>query len=161
MNLTFQVPIQYCSLQYRTLLSPPDTSTTEHHFCFGPTASYFLELLVIALHSSPVAYWTSSYLEDSSSSVLCFCFFMMFIGLSWQEYLSGLPFPPPVDHVLSELFTMTHLSWVALPDMAHSFTELCKPLHQGKAVIHEGENMCSQGLKADAIADRQVVENFT
>ena len=132
MNLTFQVPIQYCSLQYRTLLSPPDTSTTEHHFCFGPTASYFLELLVIALHSSPVAYWTSSYLEDSSSSVLCFCFFMMFIGLSWQEYLSGLPFPPPVDHVLSELFTMTHLSWVALRGMARSFSELLKPLQSMK-----------------------------
>ena len=161
MDLTFQVPLQYCSLQYRMLLSPPDTSTTERHFCFGPITSNFLELLVIAFRSSAVAYWTSSYLGDSSSSVICFGFFMLFIGLSWQEYLSGLPFPPPVDHVLSELFTMTHLSWVALPDMAHSFTELWKPLHHGKAVIQEGENMCSQGLKADAIAETQVAENFT
>ena len=45
--------MQYCSLQHRTLLS-----TTEHHFCLGPTASFFLELLVIALFSSPVTYWT-------------------------------------------------------------------------------------------------------
>ena len=30
MDLTFQVPMQYCSLQHWILLSPPDTSTTEH-----------------------------------------------------------------------------------------------------------------------------------
>ena len=58
MNLTFQVPMQYGSLQHRTLLSPPDTSTTEHCFCFGPAASFFLELLVIAFCSFPVASWT-------------------------------------------------------------------------------------------------------
>ncbi|CAI9174395.1 unnamed protein product [Rangifer tarandus platyrhynchus] len=51
---------------------------------------------------------------------------------------SVFPFPPPVDHILSELLTMTHLSWVALHLMAHSFNELCKPLHPTKAVIHEG-----------------------
>ena len=38
----------------------------------------------------------------------------------------GLPFPFPVDHILSDLFTMTLPSWVALHDMAHSFTELDK-----------------------------------
>ena len=31
-----------------------------------------------------------------------------------------------MDHVLSELSTMTRLSWVALHNMAHSFTELDK-----------------------------------
>ena len=36
------------------VLTPPDTSTTECHFCFGPSSSFFLELF---LHSSPVAYW--------------------------------------------------------------------------------------------------------
>ena len=51
------------------------------------------------------------------------------MGFSRQEYWSGLPFPSPVDHVLSELSTMTHLSWVTLHDMAHSF-EL------DKAVVH-------------------------
>ena len=39
---------------------------------------------------------------------------------SRQEYESGLPFPSPMDYVLSELSTMTHPSWVALHDMAHS-----------------------------------------
>ena len=51
-DLTLQVHMQYCSLQHQTLLSPPDISTTEHHFHFGPDASFFLELLVIALLSS-------------------------------------------------------------------------------------------------------------
>ena len=34
-----------------------------------------------------------------------------------------MPFASPVDHVLSELSTMTCLSWVALHSMAHSFIE--------------------------------------
>jgi len=49
---------------------------------------------------------------------------------SSQEYWSGLPFPFPMDHVLSELSTMTHTSWVALHGMTHSLIEL------DKAVIH-------------------------
>ena len=89
---------------------------------------------------SPVVYWTPADRGDSSSSVICFCLFILFIWFSWQEYGSGLPFPSPVDHILSELLTMTHLSWVTLHGMAHSFTELCKPLHESKAVIHEGED---------------------
>ena len=59
---------------------------------------------------------------------------------SWQVYCGGLPFLPPVDHVLSTLSAMTHLSWVALHGMAHSFNELCKPLFYDKAVICEGES---------------------
>ena len=46
------------------------------------------------------------------------------LGFSGQKYWSGLPLPPPVDHVLSELSTMTRPSWVALHSMAHSFNEL-------------------------------------
>ena len=67
-----------------------------------------------------------------------FSLFILFMRFSGQEYWSGLPFPPPVDHVLSELSTMTHPSWVALHSMTHSFIELRKPLPQDKAVIHEG-----------------------
>ena len=44
----------------------------------------------------------------------------------------------PVDHILSELFTMAGPSWVALHGMAHGLTELCKPLYLDKALIHEG-----------------------
>ena len=43
-----------------------------------------------------------------------FCFFILFMGFSRQDCLSGLPFPSPADHILSKLSTMTLLSWVAL-----------------------------------------------
>ena len=123
MDLTFQVPMQYCSVQHWTLLPSPVTSTTGCSFCFGSVSSFFLELF---LHWSPVAYWAPTDLESSSFSVLSFCLFILFIGFSRQEYWSGFPFPSPVDHVLSELSTMTHLSWVALHGMAHNFIELDK-----------------------------------
>ena len=67
---------------------------------------------------------------SSSFSFLSFCLFILFMGFSRQEYWSGLPFPSPVDHVLTELSTMTRLSWVALHGMAHSFIEL------DKTVVH-------------------------
>ena len=53
-DLTFQVPMQYCSLQYWTLLPLPVTSKTECYFRFASASSLFLELF---LHSSPGAYW--------------------------------------------------------------------------------------------------------
>ena len=96
-------------------------------FCFGAIPSFFLELF---LHWSPVAYWAPTNLGSSSFSVLSFCLFILFMGFSRQEYWSGLPFPSPVDHVLSELFTMTHPSWVALHNLAHSFIELDKAVIQ-------------------------------
>ena len=61
--------------------------------------------------------------------------FLLFMGFSGQEYRSGLPFPSPVDHVLSELSTMTRPSWVALHGMAHSFTELDKAVIQVISLI--------------------------
>ena len=127
MNLPFQVPMQHCSLQHQTLLLSPVTSTTRCCFCFGSISSFFLELF---LHWSPVAYWAPTDLGSSSFSVLSFCLFIVFMGFSRQEYWSGLPFPSPVNHILSELSTMTCPSWVALHHMAHSFTEL------DKAVVH-------------------------
>ena len=127
MDLTFQIPMQYCSLQHRTLLPLPVTSATGCCFCFGPVSSLFLELV---LHWSPVAYWATTNLGSSSFSVLSFCLFILFMGFSRQECWSGFPFPSPVDHVLSQLSTVTHPSWMALHGMAQSFIEL------NKAVVH-------------------------
>ena len=87
-------------------------------------------LLELCLYSSPVAYWAPINQGTSSFSVISFCLFILFIGFSRQEYWSVLPFPSPVDHVLSEIFTMTCPSWVALHGISHSFTEL------DKAVVH-------------------------
>ena len=47
-----------------------------------------------------------------SRLVLSFCIFILFMGFSKQEYWSGLPFPSPVDHIQSDLSTMsTRLGW--------------------------------------------------
>ena len=116
MEQTFQVPIQYGSLQPQILLSPQDTSTTEHCFCVVPEVSFFLELLIIALHSSPVSHWTSINLRGSSSGIMCvcvciyiyiyiiylfiYCLFTLSMGFSRQEYWSRLP----LGHTLLEYF---------------------------------------------------------
>ena len=123
MDLTFQVPMHYCSLQHQTLLPSTVTSTAGHYFCFGSVSSFFLELF---LHSSPVAYWAPTDLGSSSFSVISFCLFILLLGFSRQEYWSGLPLLSPVGHVLLELSTMTHLSLVALRGLAHSFIDVDK-----------------------------------
>ena len=122
MDLTFQVPMQYCSLQHQTLLLSPVTSTAGYSFCFGSIPSFFLKLF---LHWSPVAYWAPTDLGSFSFSILSFCLFILFMGFSSKKYWSGLPFPSPVDHILSDLSTMTRPSWVA-PWAWLSFIELEK-----------------------------------
>ena len=87
MDLTFQVPMQYCSLQHQTLLLSPIPSTTGYCFCFGSIPSFFLELF---LHWSPVAYWAPTDLGCFSFSILSFCLLLRFMGFSRQEYWSGL-----------------------------------------------------------------------
>ena len=100
--------MQYCSLQYQTLLSPPDTSTTWLYFHFGPASSCFLELF---LPSSTVAYWTPTDLGSSSFSVIFFLFFHTVHGvfeagiLKWfaMPFSSGLCFLRTLYHELSSL----------------------------------------------------------
>ena len=123
MDLTFQVPIQYCSLQHRTLLLLPVTFTAGHRFCFGSFTYFFLELF---LHSSPVTYWAPTNLGSSSFSVLSFCLLILSMGFSRQEYWSDLPFSSPADHILSALSTMICPSWVTPHGMPPSFIGLDK-----------------------------------
>ena len=125
MDFTFQVPMRYCSLQHQTLLPSAVTSITGHCFRFGSISPFFLELF---LYSSSVAYWAPTDLGSSSFSAISFSLFIF--GFSRQEYWSGLPFPPPVGHILSELSTMSLSFWVALHGLTDSVIEL------KKAVIH-------------------------
>ena len=135
MDLTFQVPMQYCFYSIGRCF---------YHQSYPQLGVVFA--LAPSLHSiwscSPL--FSSSILVTSQPGEFVFqcCIFLLFHtvhGVHGQEYWSGLLFPSPVDHVLSELFTMTHPSWVALHSMAHSSIELYKPLHHDKAVIQEGE----------------------
>ena len=124
MDLAFLFPmLYYFFLQHQTLLSPPDTSTTEG--CFSLWHSCFILSRAIYF-SSPVAYWTPSDIGGSSSSIISFYLFILFVGFSWQEYWSDLLFL-----VLLELFTMTYQCWITLQGMAHSFIELPNPLRHG------------------------------
>ena len=99
MDLPFQVPMQYFSLQHKILLPSPVTSTAGYGFCFGSISSFFLELF---LHWSPVAYWAPTDLGSTSFSVLSFCLFILLMGFLRQEYWSSLPLPSPGDHILSD-----------------------------------------------------------
>ena len=83
MDLTFPVPMQYCSFQHWTLLPSPITSATGCCFHFGSISSFFLELF---LYWSPVAHWAPTDLGSSSFSVLSFCLFVLFMGPWRQEY---------------------------------------------------------------------------
>ena len=116
----FQVPMQFYSLYHQILLPSPDISTTEHRFCFGPATSFFWWLLVVALHCSPVTYWTPSDPWDSSFGVIYCCFLMHFLKFSQQ---------------------VTCLSSVALNSVAHGLKLPASPFAM-KEVICEGEVYC-------------------
>ena len=121
MDLTFQVPMQYCSLQHWILL-------LTHHIHNWVLFLLWLHPFILSgviSHWPPVAYWAPTDLGSSSFGILSFCLFILFMGFSRQEYWSGLPFPSPVDHILSDLSTMTHPSWV-VPHAWLGFIELDK-----------------------------------
>ena len=124
------IPGTYAILVFTTLDFTSITSHTTHIWVlfllwFHP---FILSGVISPLISSSIlgTYWPGEFLFWCP----IFLPFILFMGFSRQECWSGLPFPSPVDHVLSELSTMTGLSWVALHGMAHSFIEL------DTAVVH-------------------------
>ena len=104
-------------LQHQTLLLSTVTSTAGCCFCFGSVSSLFLELF---LHWSPVAYWAPADLGRSSFSVQSLSFSYFSWGSQCKNTEVICHSLLPVDHILSELSTMTHTSWVALHDMTHN-----------------------------------------
>ena len=133
MDLTFQISMQHCSLQHWTSLSPPDTSTTEHHLGFGPAASFFLKLLVIAFCSSPGAYWApftwETHLPVSYLLVFSYCScgsHSKNIGVVCHSLFQWTTFcqNSSLWHVCLRWYCMAWLS----------FIELCKLHHHNKAV---------------------------
>ena len=79
-----QTPLSF-TVSWGVCSTLADTSTTKRHFHFGPATSFFLQLLVITLCSSPVENWTPSDLGGSSSSVISFCLFILLMGFSRQK----------------------------------------------------------------------------
>ena len=127
MDLTFQVPMQYCSCSIGLYFH--QYSHINHWTLLLLSLRLFILSGVISLLISSGILGTSN-LGSSLLIVLSFCLFILFMGFSRQEYWSDLPFLSPTDHILSELSTLTRPSWVDLHSMAHSFTEL------DKAMVH-------------------------
>ena len=97
--------MQHCFLQHQT--------SEMKSFLHWPSRFILFGAISNCPPLSPSSILDTSDLGGSSSSVKSFCLFVQFMKFSWQEYWSDLPFHPPADHVLSELFTMTYLSWEA------------------------------------------------
>ena len=121
MDLTFQVPMQYCSLQHRTLLLAPFLATAGWCFCFVVIPSFFLELF---LHWSPVAYWG--------------------IHLSyWGVYIGKLTYWPgeftfqcPIFlpfHTVHAVLKARILKWFAIPFSSEPHS--VRPLHHDPFVL--------------------------
>ena len=132
--------MQYFSLQCQTLLSPSDIATAEHHFHFGPAASFFSGTIS---NCSPLL--PSSMLDTFRSEELifwCHIFlpFHTINGVLEARILEWVDiYPSSGPHFVRNLH-YDHPSWMAQHDMAHSFIELHKPFRYNKAVIHAGDS---------------------
>ena len=104
-------------------------------------ASHFI--LSGAISNFPPLFPTSMLDTYQPGDLIFWCYiflpFHTVHGVLMTRILGWFVIPSSHGPRLSELSTMTHPSWVALHGMACSFSELYKPLHHEKAVIHEGE----------------------
>ena len=111
MDLTFQVPVQYCSLQHQILLSSPDPSTTEHCICFGLAASF-----ILGYGNSPLLF-PSSILDTFRPGGLIFWFHLF--GLLYSLWGSHCKYTGVVCHSILQRITIcqnsllwpVHLGW--------------------------------------------------
>ena len=123
MDLTFQVPMQYCSLQHQTLLLPPVTSTAGHLLWLH---LFILSEVISPLLSSRIlgTYWPGEFIFQCP----IFLPFHAVHGVLKSRILKCFAFPFSSVLHFSELSTMTRVSWVALHSMARSFIDLDKAL---------------------------------
>ena len=122
MDLMFQLPMQYCSLEHWTLFSLPDTFASDYCFCFG----------LASFSSGAVSQLFSSSILDTYQTVgfifQCHIFlsFPIIHGVLKARMLKWFAILFSSEPHFSELFIMTRLSWVTLYGMTHSFIELRK-----------------------------------
>ena len=124
MDLTFQVPMQYCSLQHRTLLLSPVTSTTGRCFSLVPSLHSFWSFSPLISRSILVTYRPGKFIFQCP----IFLPFHAVHGVLKARLLKWFAIPFFSGLHFSELSTMTRVSWVALHGMAHNFIELDKAL---------------------------------
>ena len=102
-----------CAILFFTVLDFTSITSHSHNWVLF---LLWLHLFILAGVISPLisssilgTYWPMKFLLQYPIILP----FILFMGFSRQEYLSGLLFPFPVDHILSDLPTMTRPSWVA------------------------------------------------
>ena len=103
-DLTFQVPMQYCSLQHQTLLLIISYIHTWVLFLL-----WLLPFILSGVISPQIScsilgtYWPGEFLFQYPIILP----FHTVHGVLRARILKGLPFPSPVDHILSDLSTMS------------------------------------------------------
>ena len=110
MDLKFQVPVQYCSLQHWTLLLSPVTSTTGRCFCFGSDL-FILSGVISPLFSSSIlgTYQPREFIFQCH----IFLHFYTVHGVLKARILKSFAIAFSSGHILSQHSILHHPSWVA------------------------------------------------
>ena len=123
MDLTFQVPMQYCCFWHQILLPSPVTSTARCCFCFGFVSSSFLESFFPLISSSILGTYRPG---EFIFQCPIFLPFLTFHGVLKTRIPKWFAITFSSGPCFVRTSHMTHPSWLALHGMAHSCTELDK-----------------------------------
>lgn len=104
--------MQYCLLQHLNSYFHQIHPQLGIFSALSQTPSFLLSFFLC----SSAAYWAPTNMGDFIfQCVISFAFFKLFIQFSGERMLKWFAsFPSLLNHTLSELSTMTHLSWVSL-----------------------------------------------
>ena len=129
MDLTLQIPTQYCSLQQWILLSPPDISATVHSLLIWPIHFVLSETISNCLPLFPSSILDS--FQPGEGGLIFWCLFLSFYTVCGVLMAYWV-----VCHFLlqSTMCCQNSPLWPVLNGMAHSFIELHKTLFQDKAM---------------------------
>ena len=122
MDLTFQVPIQYCSLQHQTWLPSPDIHTWVLFLLW--LWLFILSGAISPLFSSSIlgTYWPEEFIFQCHILLP----FHIVNGVLKARILKNFVIPFSSRPHFVRTLNYEHLSWVALHGMAYSFIELDK-----------------------------------
>ena len=119
-NCQCYFPIVYCSLYKKLLLYILIPYPVNLLNSFSNCSISFIDTLTYLIFKNENCHmWITNVLLPPLRFIYLIVYFLTYcIGFSRQEYWNGLPFPSPADHILSDLFTMTRLSYAASHGMA-------------------------------------------
>ena len=126
-DLTSHVPMQYCSFQHWTLLSPQYISPIWHVFWFSLFTG-FRAMTLLFPSSLLVTYYPVKW-ERVIFQCHIFLTFCTLHGFSRQEYVSGLPFPSMwTTFCQNSPASPVHLGWPCEAWLiVHWVTQDCDP----------------------------------